>query len=537
MQRLIKDANKIRKQQGINTKLTIKDFDDVVLAIHTVQEEMGITGTTALEADQTISGSVASVKAAWSNLLTGIADENQDLDKLSGELVDAVITAAKNVVPRVVEIILGMGSALRAVVPELIEGLKPVVAQGITDLGNGIKEKGAEIANAASELFSHFWDGLTEFIAGIPAKVGEIVTGIKDAFLAKMGEITDIGKNLMDGIASGFTNAVDGVKNTFTGACDAITNFLKPPWGIHSPSTVMAEEIGKPLMEGIAEGFTDAVPTEGDDMAKEGQTIIDKIAKAMVDNSDLAQQAIKAVVNALTSSITGKTAEFKAATKILMSGFKDGIDASRQNAVNAINNILTAVKNVLAANKAAMASYGQQYGAALGEGVGTAATTCANAVTTIVGKMVNAASGYKSSFSSAGATMGSGLAEGFKGKSGTCVDAVAKVCDAMAEKARTYKDTFKTIGKEVAESFAAGYNEGGGNGNKSAVNRSLNYFSSEMQPRSVSLATAAQQNRQETGMADMVDAFKKALGSVKIVLDDEVAGRFVDNTVTRLVYG
>ena len=536
MQRLIKDANKIRKQQGINTKLTIKDFDDVVMAIHTVQEEMGITGTTAKEADQTISGSVSAVKAAWSNLLTGIADENADLEKLSGQLVDAVATAASNIVPRVVEIVKGMGAALVQVVPGLIEELKPIAEDLVSNLATAIQAKAGEIAAAGAELLSHFWDGLGEFIAGIGAKVGEIVDGIKGAFTAKIDEFKNIGKNVIDGIGSGISGAVDGVKGTVDSAANAITGFFRNPFGIHSPSTVMADEIGKPLMEGIAEGFTDAVPTEGDDMAKEGQTIIDKIAKAMVDNSDLAQQAIKAVVNALTSSITGKTAEFKAATKILMTGFKDGIDASRQAAVNAINNILTAIKNVLAANKATLASYGQQYGAALGEGVSTAATACANAVTNIVGKMVNAASGYKSSFSSAGATMGSGLAEGFKGKSGTCVDAVAKVCDAMAEKARTYKDTFKTIGKEVAESFAAGYQEGGGGDNRS-VTRSLNYLSSEMQPRSISLATAAQQNRQETGMADMVDAFKKALGSVKIVLDDEVAGRFVDNTVTRLVYG
>lgn len=537
MQRLIKDANKIRKQQGINTKLTIKDFDDVVLAIHTVQEEMGITGTTAKEADQTISGSVSAVKAAWSNLLTGIADENADLEKLSGQLVDAVVTAANNIVPRVVEIVKGMGTALAQVVPGLIDELKPIAEDLVKNVAAAIKEKAQEIADAGKEILSHFWDGLTEFIAGIPAKVGQIVDGIKGAFEAKLGEIKDIGKNVIDGIGSGISSAVDGVKGTVDSAANAITGFFRNPFGIHSPSTVMADEIGKPLMEGIAQGFSEALPTEGDDMADEGQTIIDKIAKAMVDHSDLAQHAMTAVVNAITSGITSKSAEFKAAAKILLSGFKDGIDASKQTAVNAINNILTAIKNVLAVNKAVLASYGQQYGAALGEGVSTAATACANAVTNIVGKMVNAASGYKSSFSSAGSTMGSGLAEGFKGKSGTCVDAVAKVCDAMAEKARTYKDTFKTIGKEVAESFAAGYNEGGGNGNKSSINRSLNYLSSEMQPRSVSLATASQQNRQETGMADMVDAFKKALGSVKIVLDDEVAGRFVDNIVTRLVFG
>ena len=75
MQRLLDDAEKI---SGI--KYDISSFADVTQAIHVIQTELGITGTTALEASSTIQGSFASMKGAWRNLLTGMADENQNFD-------------------------------------------------------------------------------------------------------------------------------------------------------------------------------------------------------------------------------------------------------------------------------------------------------------------------------------------------------------------------------------------------------------------------------------------------------------------------
>ena len=96
MERLLKDAQKI---SGI--KYDISSFADITEAIHVMQEEMGIAGTTAAEASETIEGSINSMKSAWSNLVTGLADENSDLDKLINNFVDSTATAAKNIIPRV----------------------------------------------------------------------------------------------------------------------------------------------------------------------------------------------------------------------------------------------------------------------------------------------------------------------------------------------------------------------------------------------------------------------------------------------------
>ena len=84
MERLLKDAEKL---SGV--KYDINNLADVYEAIHVIQGELGITGTTAKEASTTISGSIAAAKAAWSNLVVGIADDNQNFSKLVNNFVDS----------------------------------------------------------------------------------------------------------------------------------------------------------------------------------------------------------------------------------------------------------------------------------------------------------------------------------------------------------------------------------------------------------------------------------------------------------------
>ena len=131
MVRLINDSKILNHEIKNLDDIT---FDQIIEAIHVVQTNIGITGTTAKEAEKTIQGSVASMKSAWQNLLTGIADDNQDFGKLVDNFVDSVITAGENIVPRVKKIVEGVkkliGSLVTQVFPKLkkeIPELKPII--------------------------------------------------------------------------------------------------------------------------------------------------------------------------------------------------------------------------------------------------------------------------------------------------------------------------------------------------------------------------------------------------------------------------
>lgn len=117
MERLLEAAEKIQAEQGNMVNYSIDSYADIINAIHDVQTEMGITGTTAKEASSTIQGSIGQMKGAWQNFMTGMADPNQDFDVLLNNLVDSVVTVADNLVPRI-----------KATLPRIVQGISQVAS-------------------------------------------------------------------------------------------------------------------------------------------------------------------------------------------------------------------------------------------------------------------------------------------------------------------------------------------------------------------------------------------------------------------------
>ena len=125
MIRLINDSGilneKIESLDGIS-------FDQIIQAIGKIQDNLGITGTTAEEAEKTIQGSSKAMEAAWNNLLTGMADGNQDFSKLVDNFVDSVLKFGENMIPRIKTTIEGMGT----LVDELAKNLLPDIIAELT---------------------------------------------------------------------------------------------------------------------------------------------------------------------------------------------------------------------------------------------------------------------------------------------------------------------------------------------------------------------------------------------------------------------
>ena len=109
MQRLLDDAEKI---SGI--EFDISSFADITQAIHVIQENMGIAGATAAESAGTLQGSVNAMLASWANLVTGISDENADLEALTGNFVNSVATVGKNLMPVITQAINGIGTLVES---------------------------------------------------------------------------------------------------------------------------------------------------------------------------------------------------------------------------------------------------------------------------------------------------------------------------------------------------------------------------------------------------------------------------------------
>lgn len=202
MERLLADAQKI---SGV--KYDISNFNDVIEAIHVIQEQMGITGTTSLEAASTIEGSLNMTKSAWSNLLTGMADDNANFDILVQNLVNSLGSLGENLLPRIKTAIEGIGKLIRELLPEILDEIPEMIAslfpesmqEDIKKIFQGIIEAIKTTVDVAmqwlpkiTEVFSWILDNSNEIIASIISigtallvlKVANMIKGAVDAFKA-----------------------------------------------------------------------------------------------------------------------------------------------------------------------------------------------------------------------------------------------------------------------------------------------------------------------------------------------------------------
>lgn len=204
MERLIADANKIKEAQGEAGDLTIESYADVVEAIHTVQTEMGITGTTSKEAAGTIQGSVASASAAWKNLVTSFGRGNKETKKATKEFASALMTSVKNMVPIISQALLG-------------------IAEFVTDLGSEI---GSKLPGLVADLLPK----VLKTVSSLLASVGPLLlTWIKMVFKVISDVVKDIdwkevGDTILNAITNSVKNVIEFFTSVFSEAKDAITS-------------------------------------------------------------------------------------------------------------------------------------------------------------------------------------------------------------------------------------------------------------------------------------------------------------------------
>lgn len=196
MARLINDSGVLGDTMTVTAdNVNSVSFDKMIEAIHVVQTNMDITGTTAKEAATTIQGSIGMVKSAWANLLIGMADPSQDMGVLMNNLVDSAMAVADNLVPRIADtlprVVTGLSQLaqkLAPYIPPLIEQLLPSLIQGATSLLSevvnnlpGILETllpgiGGELGQSISTALNSIFSTLTSILPSILQLVGPVLT-------------------------------------------------------------------------------------------------------------------------------------------------------------------------------------------------------------------------------------------------------------------------------------------------------------------------------------------------------------------------
>lgn len=260
MQRLIDDANALNAAQGNYTNYSIESYADIVDAIHTVQTEMGITGTTAKEASTTIEGSIGAMKAAYANFVTGLGNDNADISELSSQLIQSVGTVAENVLPVVETVLKNIAEAVQRDGPEMIEKF---VSYAI--------EKLPEVISLGLQMVISLVKGIAQNIPQLVTSVLNMMATIVQTIWDSLPDIIDVGKNIVRGLWDGIKSMASWIGDKVSGFVGGLVDGVKGVLGIHSPSRVFAG-IGQNMALGLGQGFEkqmqsvtagiqDAIPT------------------------------------------------------------------------------------------------------------------------------------------------------------------------------------------------------------------------------------------------------------------------------------
>lgn len=494
MQRLLTDAEQLPEAMG--RKFDLSNYADVVEAIHLVQDNMGITGTTAKEASTTIEGSANAMKAAWQNLLTGMADDNANFGGLINNLVDSVTAFASNMIPRVQQIITGMAQVasqlIQVVVPQLVQMIPPLLEETLPLLISAVTTLIQTVLQVIPDMMPVIIDGIMQIVQAIISLLPEFITAGLEILTSLMAGIRDALPQLIAMLPE--------VINTI------ITTLLSYIGEII--------ELGIEILVALIQGLVDALPQ----LIAMLPTIISTIVEVLIQNLPLIIQAGVEILIAIIDGLIQALPELIAFTPTLISEIVSTL-------IENLPYILAMGGKIIAELITGIAGMIGDLGSAMGE----IASNIIDGVANLPGQMLDW-----------GRDMIQGLINGIQNMIGAVGDAVSNVASTIASflhfsrpdegPLREYEEWMPDMINGMSDSLKKA--------GPSLINQTKALASGMSDALQVNgtIKGSAYGTAGNNSFDNMVSSFKQALSEMKIEMDDEEMGHFVDKTVTKLIY-
>lgn len=296
MERLIADANELKVAQGGMADLTIDSYADIIEAIHLVQDEMGITGTTQKEAATTITGSLNMTKAAWSNLLTGMADDSADFDSLINNFTESVLAFAGNILPRIQTTIVGMGKVITGLIqqllPEILRSIPAMITESIPMLMEALGSVLDAFQESLPQIVGTFSDLLMQLGGMLPqlAEIGvQLISELAMAILQNLPMLVTIAGEtitaILNALAEAIPQIIEMIPELIVQIVDAITTQLP-----------LILDAGLALIMALVDGIISALPVLIQALPTIIQTIVQMIVQALPKILQAGMDILKAVI-------------------------------------------------------------------------------------------------------------------------------------------------------------------------------------------------------------------------------------------------
>lgn len=491
MERLLAEAEKI---SGIH--YDISNLSDVFNAIHVIQGELKITGTTAAEAEKTIEGSMKATKSAWQNLLTGLA-KGGDLTPLINNLVEGVLNLSKNLIPVVKNVITGIGSftsgLLSTILPQIVKEIPPLIKSTLPLLMNAV---------------SSALDSILSVLPTVIDSINSFLPQIVSALLSLLPKLIQVGIQAINSLIKGISQ--------------------------------VAPQLIKTLPE-ILEQCLTALYSNFPDVVKSGLDLLLNLTKGIISAIPQLVKAIPTIIKTIVTTLSSRWADISKAGIDILIALINGIVSAMPELIRMLPGIVVTIAQTLVQNLPLLVRTGFELIGALIQGLFSMMGNVGNAAYQIGQVILQALWSLPGQIWNIGVNIVQGLWNGIssslnwiKNKIGEWVGNVfdfIKKLFGIASPSKLFRD-------EIGKNLALGIGEGFSDEMKTVTSEMKDSIPSnwDLDGQLNRAQTTKEDSAAIFSFTEAVKAFKEALSDMVVEMDDENMGKFVRKTVEKAIY-
>lgn len=446
LERLLSDAEKFSAAQGKVRDFSVDSYSDIVEAIHIVQDEMGITGTTAEEAATTIEGSVNMAKAAWDNWLAGLGNEDADMEGLTDQLVQSVVIAGKNIIPRVGQIMTTLG-------------------QTVADYAPGV---GLYLRNALISVLPEAVQGpMRDAFAGVDKVVGKLESVFND----NLKPAADAADSVFSAISSGVKTFGDAVNDLVLPAIDQLSPAFNDFFGAIQAAQPLLEFIANIIGVGLAAAISVAIKLFAA-ITEVVAFVITGFAQLYEDISGFVTSVVQFftvdlpnAINALVQWFAQLPGNIAAFLSMVIANVVAWVANMASNAVSAGSRFISGIAGFLSALPGNIASWLSGVISTVVGWVSQFASNATSAASQFASNLINGLASIPGQVTSIGSNIIQGMVNGVTGAAGRLIDSVKGAVDDAINAAKNLlgihspSRVFRKIGQYTMQGAALGVDD------------------------------------------------------------------------------
>ena len=446
LERLLSDAEKFSAAQGKVRDFSVDSYSDIVEAIHIVQDEMGITGTTAEEAATTIEGSVNMAKAAWDNWLAGLGNEDADMEALTDQLVGSVVTAGENIIPRIGQIMETLGQTVADYAPNVGRYLRIALINVMPEAVQG---------------------PMCDAFAGVDKVVGKLESVFND----NLKPAADAADSVFSAISSGVKTFGDNVNDLVLPAIDTLSPAFNDFFGAIQTAQPLLEFIANIIGVGLAAAISTAIKLFAA-ITEVVAFVITGFAQLYEDISGFVTGVVNFftvdlpnAINALVQRFAQLPGNIAAFLSTVITNVVAWVANMASNAVSAGSRFISGIAGFLSALPDNVASWLSGVISTVVGWVSQFASNATSAATQFASNLINGLASIPGQVTSIGSNIIQGLVNGVTGAAGKLIDAVKGAVGDAIEGAKNLlgihspSRVFRKIGQYTMQGAALGVDD------------------------------------------------------------------------------